>query len=372
LARQAKALKEANPEADKNVQPTNTNQAPARSVVVANFDPNNPEPPSEAQLLSGASPAPSQGAAQVAQAASSSGASPSGAQAQQTQPSPADIEHQLRSLQGRFSQKDEENRRMAQQVADLNRLLASVASAPVSPSGPNLSGGSGVRFEGPITGAGRRRITPKEEEEFGKDLIDLVGRRAMEVQEATLAPVLGALQAELNGIKQALGGVRQVQVTDATQRLWDHLDREIPNWQEINTHPEFVRWLQVPDPLSGQIRHGMLKEAFDSQQVGRVQEFFRRFLADQAALGLQGQRTQPGNGGYQTPSPQVDLMTLAAPGRAKPGQTTVTPEKPTYSRADISAFYHDKTFGKYTGREAEAAALERDMIAASTEGRIRG
>ena len=44
----------------------------------------------------------------------------------------------------------------------------------------------------------------------------------------------------------------------------------------------------------------------------------------------------------------------------------------TYSRKDIAAFYHDKTMGKYKGKEAEARSIELDIIAAQSEGRMIG
>ena len=64
-------------------------------------------------------------------------------------------------------------------------------------------------------------------------------------------------------------------------------------------------------------------------------------------------------------------MSLAAPGRAKQGQMTLAPTKPYYSPADIKQFYHDKTFGKYKGHEAEANEIEKDLMLAQREGRIR-
>jgi hypothetical protein len=346
LAQQAKEAKAANPEADKPLRVI----APAPTinssgVQVTNYDPNNPAPPPE--------PAP-----------------PANLEGQpQPQLAPPDIEHQFKSLQGRYSKADEENRRMAQQVADLQRLLATVQTPPPALQSPPAQAGSGVRFTGPVA---QPRVTPKEVEEFGKEFIDVVGRRAMEVQEATLQPTLSRLEQKIQQLEGQLGGVRQVQVTDANERMWNILDREVPNWQGINGSSEFVQWLQVPDPLSGQIRHGLLEEAFRNQQVGRVIEFFRRFLSDYAQVAPQPlpqpqlQLPRPNGGGAS-----VNLMELAAPGRAKTGQTNLAPDKPTYTTAEISQFYHDKTFGKYKGREAEMNALENDIFTAQREGRIR-
>jgi hypothetical protein len=348
LAKQAKELKAANPDGDKNVQAvTQSPQGNNPAVVVTDFDPNNPQPPGENQLsIVGQQP------------------QPQPPQAPQPQ-NPADWEHQFKSLQGRYSRTDEENRRMSQQIADMQRLLATVSTPqPAPPSA--APEGSGVRF------GAQRRITPKEEEEFGKEFIDVVGRRAMEIQEATLSPVLSQLQQELMGIKQQLGGVRQTQQVDAQERIWNHLDKEVPDWQAINGHPDFVRWLQIPDALSGLRRYDMLDEAFKTQQVGRVINFFKHFLNDMgyAQRPNAQQSAQSGNGVGQ-PTPQLDLAAFAAPGRAKAGQPVEQANKPMYSVHEIKQFYTDRTFGKYKGREAEAQAIENDFFAAQREGRIR-
>jgi len=48
----------------------------------------------------------------------------------------------------------------------------------------------------------------------------------------------------------------------------------------------------------------------------------------------------------------------------------VPPEKPIYTQAQIAQFFDDQRKGKYRGREADAAAYERDIYQAQHEGRI--
>jgi hypothetical protein len=303
---------------------------PNPGVTMANYDPGNPQPPVE----------------------------------------PQDWQHQFNSMKGRYDRSEQDNKRLAGQINDMQRLIATMNTP--QPQQP----GSDVRFPAPKNFQNVKRITDKEKSDYGDDLIDVMGRRAMEVQDATLAPELFALRNEMNQIKQQLGGVRQTVEYDAQTRMYQQLDREIPNWKEINSHPEFVRWLQMPDPLSGQIRHNMLGDAYNSQQANRVLEFFRRFLSDQASYGpANGQGQQPGNGALTAHSyattPQVDLLSLAAPGRAKTGQTQVTPEKPSVSPAEIKRFYTDAASGKYVGREDEYNRIQQEIFAASRENRVR-
>jgi hypothetical protein len=200
-----------------------------------------------------------------------------------------------------------------------------------------------------------------------------MGRRAAEVYEPLLQQVVG----ELQQVKRQVGGVQNTVVYDARVQMYKDLAQEVPNWDAINHSPQFGAWLDQIDPISHRTRRTFLDAAHNSNQTGQVVDIFRSFLSDVAARSpANGAGQQPGNGaGYSrelpAPTPQVDLMQFAAPGRAKTGQTTVPPEKPIFARADITQFYRDKTAGKYAGREAEAAAIEAALFSAGNEGRIR-
>lgn len=334
LAKQAaEAKKNRSLEVDAPVviaQPT----PPNPGVVVANFDPNNPQPPGE----------------------------PSMPQDQQN------WEHQFNSLKGRYDRAEQDNRRLAGQIGDLQRLITAMNTVPPPQSQQPPQEGSGVRFTGPITGRSpSRRITDKEVADFGADLIDVMGRRAMEVADAVFLPQISQYEGRLAQLERQVGGVRQTVEYDAQTRMYHQLDRDIPNWKEINSHPDFVSWLQMPDPLSGQIRHSLLGQAYNSNQANRVTEFFRRFLSDQ------GQHQ--GNGAslpaVNAPAPQLDLLALAAPGRAKTGQSQVPGDKPVFSVADVKRFYTESANGHYAGREEEYNKIQQAIFEAGREGRIQ-
>ena len=360
LIEQSKAAKAANAASGAD-QPLSATQHPPlpnvgpssqTSVITANFDPNSPAPPDpndpRLQSRTTSPPAPT----------------PPQPQSQE------DWEHQFRSLKGRYDREGEEKRRLSQQVIDMQRLMAQVVVPPVSQEG------SGVRFNVQPPPPGRR-VTQKEIDEFGQELMDVMGRRAAEVYEPLLQQVVG----ELNQVKRQIGGVQNTVVYDARVKMYDDLAREVPNWDVINNSPQFGVWLDQIDPISHRPRRNFLDAAHNSNQTGQVVDIFRSFLSDVAARNPMG--NGPANGGGQQPgngagnsrelaasTPQVDLMQFAAPGRAKTGQTTVPPEKPIFNAADIPKFYQDKTQGRYAGREAEADAIERAMIEAGKEGRI--
>jgi len=277
---------------------------------------------------------------------------------------PQDWEHQFNSLRGRYDRTTEDNRRMAQQVSEMQRLLATMSSSgspDAARQNPPQQEGSGVRFSGPVA---TPRVTAKERQEFGDELIDVMGRRAQEVYE----PYVQQMANELAQLKRQVGGVQNHVTYDARSRMYDTFNKELPNWRQLNEHPEFLAWLELPDGLSGRIRKDMLGEAYNRNEASRVTEFFKRFLSDQAVHGPAGSGQQPGNGG--SPSPQVDLMSLAAPGRAKAGQTQVTPEKPLVYASEIAQFYRDASLGRYKGRDDEYRLIEQQIFEAQRDNRI--
>jgi hypothetical protein len=163
--------------------------------------------------------------------------------------------------------------------------------------------------------------------------------------------------------------------------MYDDLARAVPNWSAINQSPQFEHWLNQIDPISHRTRREFLNGAHNSNQAGQVIDIFNTFLETVGAgngatmgAGSNGAGNGVGNGAGNNPpaSPQqFDLLQLAAPGKAKTGQTQAPPDKGIVTRAEIKQFYTDRTQGKYVGREAEATAIERQIFDAGNEGRIR-
>lgn len=135
--------------------------------------------------------------------------------------------------------------------------------------------------------------------------------------------------------------------------------------------------------MSGLPRQQLLATAFQQGQSGRVVAAFRGFLAYQAANGgvfggvssgasrVNGAATPGSTLESNSPTAQIDLASLAAPGRAKSGQTEIPPDKGVVTRKEIADFYRDVTTGKYNGRDNDKAAIELQIQEAMREGRIR-
>lgn len=262
-------------------------------------------------------------------------------------------EHKYKSIHGRYVRAQEQIRSLADTVTNLQNTIATMSAvAPVAaPVVPEL--------------AAERLVTPEEVNDYGEDLLKVMGKKARE----EFAPIFNAQKAEIDALKKKLEGVSGFVQQDSHAKLLSTLDEKLPNWREMNTNEEFLDWLSLPDPYSGAIRHDMLKAAYAQSNASRVMAFFNGFLAEEAAVA-------PAKGEPDTIEtttvPKVPLQNLAAPGRAKTAAAAPAPaEKPIFTRAQIAAFYADVAAGKYRGKDADKNKAEAAIFAAQREGRIR-
>jgi hypothetical protein len=214
----------------------------------------------------------------------------------------------------------------------------------------------------PVPAATTTLITPKEVEDYGADFLGVVGKKAQEVISQHLAP----LQGQLAEISTGLKTINQKSAMSAREEMKHNLGEKIPEWEQINHSAEFHEWLALRDPLSGAIRHELLKQAWGRNDTARVLAAFQGFLA-QEATGT------PSNQQPDLSSGKVPLESFAAPGRAQPAAATnTTPaEKPIHKRSELTTFYAEVAAGRWRGREKEKDAREYVLHTAMREGRLR-
>ena len=303
------------------------------------------EPPTEAAPPDGGSPTGTEPAAPPAPAPAPT-------------PQSADWEQRYRTLQGKY---DSETAGLRAQVAGMERLLATMQHppAPPPPAAP------------PATPAG---FDAGDVELYGEDFLQAAARAAA----AQYQPKIAQLE---DTIRQLQGGQSNVSSQLLRDRVFDTLDKdpELAGWQQINTSPEFIAWLQGLDEYSGLSRNDMLQHAYSNGDAVRTGRFFKKYMAEHTvqsppAAPQTGRQPRPptGGNGYAAPASGVRLESLVVPGRAAGGSggSDGAPQPRIWSRPEISRFYRDRTDGKFKGREQESDALERDILAATTEGRV--
>jgi len=209
-------------------------------------------------------------------------------------------------------------------------------------------------------------VSPEEENEFGTEMLDVMGRRARE----TISPELAALQSKLDALENRLTGTVQSVTRNARQEMLASLDASLPDWRRVNDLNEFKAWLALPDPYFGVNRHSELLKAFAANDTSRVKNFFKGFISELAVTDPAPDLNIPTPPALQPAKP--GLEGLAAPGRARtPAAVTPPDEKQIITTADVNAFYDAKRRGLYAGREEEFNRLEQELFKAQREGRVR-
>ena len=179
-------------------------------------------------------------------------------------------------------------------------------------------------------------LTQQDVQDYGADLVNFSQRAAYDA----VAPKLQALESQHAELQYRFA-------QEARARLDMAVERAIPNYRELDQHPDWHRWLLGIDPLSGRVRQQLLDDAKASGDAARCIAFFRSFFSrPQSAVG----------GGAQ----------------AAHGRTRSAPSGQIYTRSQIQKLYDQHRRGAYNGREAAWQEQEADIIAASREGRIQG
>lgn len=311
--------------------------------------PTHPEPP---PLDLGATPAPAVPGVDPA-VVPTPAAQPTPAAPPAPEPgSAADWEHRFRSEKGRrevearrFSDAMQE---MQARMGEMERLLASGGRpAPPTPGAPVSAPNAPV-------------WTDEERDTYGEDLLTLVDR----IAERKLAPAMS----RVDSVTTSFGA-------DAREKMLAQLDQQIPTWKAVNLDPNFIAWLQLRDLASGATRLSLLTDAYEKNQTSRVAHFFNSFLAEASPEPTPGVQPTPDPAAdllNPPPSNRIPLASLAAPGRSgsAAAPNAPAPAKRTYTTSQIAQFYSDKTRGRHVGREVDANAMEQDIFAAQSEGRV--
>lgn len=266
-----------------------------------------------------------------------------------------DFEQRFKSLQGRFEKERKEKRDLQERISSLENMISTMQAA---------------RPPQPVEDDDIEPLVTKEErDEFGEDLMEVIGKRAREV----VAKELSELRRENQQLKDQISGIVTVQAKTTQQSLYQKLTAEVPDWRDINRDQAFLEWLDNNDPYAGRSRREMLQEAFSRQDANRVVNFFKGYKTEVVGTPPNAQNgsvtappAQPGSEGRPT------LEQFAAPGKARSApQDDLSAAKPIYTPADIAKFMAEKIAGKWKGREAEADRIERDIFQAQNEGRIK-
>jgi len=156
-----------------------------------------------------------------------------------------------------------------------------------------------------------------------------------------------------------IDGFAQTANTDRLKRFEDDMTNAVNNWRTINVDPEFMKWLSVVEPFSGQTRLSLLQRAHASRNSETAIGIFKAFLNEKQPEQVPGAIVA-----------EEDLSALNPPAAPSPAVKIEQGEKKFVSRAFIKAFYNDVALGRYEDRPQEADAISRGIDKAIKENRV--
>jgi hypothetical protein len=253
-------------------------------------------------------------------------------------------EQKYHTLKGKF---DAEVPRLYAQVREMNsqigQLTTDLAVAKAQPAQP-------------VPASTTSLITEQDKEAFGSDLIDLI-ERATEAKMAGSRSLEAQLTAEIAELKGKLGNVTERQGASDKDRYESALTTAVPDWQALNVDQGFLNWLAEVDPVYGLPRQYALTNAYEALDANRTATIFNQYKKSLAPAAQSNNR--------------ADLQRQVAPTRSRtsPAPTNPNVDKRVYNQQDIDAFYTEWRRGLID--DAEAVQIEKDIHAATVEGRIR-
>ena len=271
-----------------------------------------------------------------------------------TTPEPDNVTAQLASMQ-EMLQSSESRWKVAQgmiekkdgELDEMRNLFAQLASQKSEASEPAQS-------------APADTVTTADIEEFSPELHKFIGKVAHDVASRMFSEFKQNVDTSIEGIQDGVNTVQQNTVATAQDVFEQRLAAEVPTWESINVEPGFLQWLNVVDPLSGQMRLEMLKAAYGSMNLNTTAAFFRAYLAE----------TTPAHAPAEDTVAPPNVHDFVSPGKSKvsAAKNVAAPEGRLWSSADISKLYDDKMRKRISQKRFDE--LEADLFSAQHENRV--
>ena len=219
----------------------------------------------------------------------------------------------------------------------------------------------------------KKQISKQKKEDsfndlFSKEDEDLLGPEAINVFKKAVKKVVPSEDSdELKGIKEELKQLKQDKVreykknqealeTESFDRLKSNLNSLVSDWEDIDTDPQFLKYLEEIDELEGMTKKELFASAVQSRKAKLVAPFYLEYKAQ------------------KSPNKEEILKKHITPVGTKGGSVNMDNDnkKETYSISEYTRFMDDVSKGLYRGKDKEAKQKEMIFDKAFMEGRIIG
>lgn len=255
----------------------------------------------------------------------------------------------------------EENRQLSETNARISAELTELKEKVAK-----LETGSGKT---PITDTGQadfsallneEEMAHLEREELGGKTLEII-YKLIRANSGLPVDKSDKIEERLKSIDLKVNAVGERVEKTELQKWSEKIAGAIPDFETINQDPKFIEWLENPvSPLSRQTRKAALQEAMNTQDLQSLKLGIDEYKKEAGIKPAPKGKQPPGN-----LSPPIE-----------PGQSVTTSPSPAtgdkkiYTVAEVKKFYTEVATGKWRGREADQAALDRDIVLAQKEGRI--
>ena len=273
-------------------------------------------------------------------------------------------EQRFRSFKGRVERERADQQVLIQELTDAVRELQ---ARPASTT-PN------VTFDGNNIDLTQFGITQDEIDLAGPELTNLIKKAAFGIAAAQTGSLREQIAPDVEEAKRVALEVEQQRRSAFVNNNLDSLlvPKYNVSFAEINKDRNFLAFLKLTPPGMYVTFHELLKNAWASYDAPRVLQIVNAFLEGSSAAPTVVTATPAPVTPAAPRGPQIPLVTLAAPGsgHAPSAPASAAEAKPTYTRADVQAFYRACARGHLANDPAQKAAYEAEIASAAAEGRI--
>ncbi len=247
-------------------------------------------------------------------------------------------EQKYKTLKGMY---DAEVPRLHSQIKELTQrmdALQKAAEAPKPEAKPAVA---------------EKLVTDDDVQAFGADLIEVQRKVAREVA-AEFRKDLDDMKAENAKLREQLNTTGN-QVTEASFET--RLYRLVPDFEQVNTDPRWIDWLNGVDPVLRGPRKSVAEQAYvtgDAEGVAYYVDLFKKTL-----------------GPAEQNKPKADeLERQIQPTRSATGAPQASQKGKVYTDSQVQSMYLKASQLASRGQHSEAQKLEAEIDAAFMEGRV--
>lgn len=262
---------------------------------------------------------------------------------------PADWEQKYRSLQGHFDREvpklHAQNKELVTQLQGLQVQMDTLKPQP--------------KAEDSL-------VTEADVEAFGADLISVQRRIAREVMRESVAPLEAEIKQRDEKIAKLEAALQHTDGTVTAMSFEQKLAIAVPGFDQLNTDPKWIAWLDETDPYTGEPRRGFAEYVYGQGDVVKLKHVVDMYTKSSAAPAVDPQETE-------RQQRQTELQHQITPSRSSTASSTAPAANTRlYTEAEmVNQFSKVRTLN-VAGKYDEAAKLEAELSDAYIQGRVRG